>query len=93
MFDNFRRFGRICSVISVGSVRFGSVTGFIHSRNACNRSVSVGSVSLFKGWGMKAQGRRRVLKSGPAKTRSRRHERGRTRPPRKNDLLVFLNAF
>ena len=31
MFDNFRRFGRICSVISVGSVRFGSVTGFIHS--------------------------------------------------------------
>ena len=32
MFDNFRRFGRICSVISVGSVRFGSVTGFIHSR-------------------------------------------------------------
>ena len=33
MFDNFRRFGRICSVISVGSVRFGSVTGFIHSRN------------------------------------------------------------
>ena len=31
MFDNFRRFGRIRSVISVGSVRFGSVTGFIHS--------------------------------------------------------------
>ena len=31
MFDNFRRFGRICSVISVGSARFGSVTGFIHS--------------------------------------------------------------
>ena len=33
MFDNFRRFGRIRSVISVGSVRFGSVTGFIHSRS------------------------------------------------------------
>ena len=33
MFDNFRRFGRICSVISVGSVRFGSLTGFIHSRS------------------------------------------------------------
>ena len=31
MFYNFRRFDRICSVISVGSVRFGSVTGFIHS--------------------------------------------------------------
>ena len=38
MFDNFRRFGRICSVISVGSVRFGSVTGFIHSQRRDNLS-------------------------------------------------------
>ena len=39
MFDNFRRFGRICSVISVGSVRFGSVTGFIHSQNIQLRKI------------------------------------------------------
>ena len=40
MFDNFRRFGRICSVISVGSVRFGWVIGFIHSRSGQHDTIS-----------------------------------------------------
>ena len=54
MFHNFRRFGRICSVISVGSVRFGSVTGFIHSRknectilNACGIAKQFCSYTIF----------------------------------------------
>ena len=45
MFDNIRRFGRIRSVISVGSVRFGSVTGFIHSPHS---RLTIGKQTNFQ---------------------------------------------